>query len=136
MSVSMNKGYDLRTYDADLEVTGSNKVVSVFRKRNLLIINNDLFELNKEGFCRDGEDDHGKYELCIREIKPKLKLSDQLTADSIFVFEKRSYEPQKTDSAYTLLYVSAQENLLVKKERLDKTGKLLWHEQITRIERK
>lgn len=123
-------------YDADLEVTGSNKVVSVFRKRNLLIINNDLFELNKKGFCRDGEDDQGKYQLCIREIKSSLKLSDQLTADSIFVFEKRSYEPQKTDSAYTLLYVSAKENLLVKKERLDKTGKLLWHEQITRIERK
>ncbi|MBI3219627.1 MAG: Na/Pi symporter [Bacteroidetes bacterium] len=123
-------------YDADLEVTGSNKVVSVFRKRNLLIINNDLFELNKQGFCRDGEDEQGKYQLCIREIKSHLKLSDQLIADSIFVFEKRSYELQKTDSAYTLLYVSAKENLLVKKERLDKTGKLLWYEQLTRIERK
>ncbi|MFN8886009.1 MAG: Na/Pi symporter [Cyclobacteriaceae bacterium] len=124
------------SYDADLEVTGSNKVVSVFRKRNLLIINNDLFELNKQGFCRDGEDEQGKYQLCIREIKSSLKLSEQLTADSIFVFEKRSYEPQKTDSAYTLFYVSAKENLLVKKERLDKKGKLLWHEQLIHLERK
>jgi sodium-dependent phosphate cotransporter len=124
------------SYDNDVETKGSNKVVSVFRKRNLLIINNDLFELNKIGFCRDGEDEEGKYQLCIREIKPKLQLSKQLAVDSIFVFERRLYQHEKTDSAFTLLFVSSKENLLVKKERHDKNGNLLWHEQLIRLERK
>ncbi len=124
------------SYDNDVETKGANKVVSVFRKRNLLIINNDLFELNKIGFCRDGEDEEGKYQSCIREIKSKLQLSKQLAADSIFVFERRLYQQEKTDSAYTLLFVSSKENLLVKRERHDKNGNLMWHEQLIRLERK
>jgi sodium-dependent phosphate cotransporter len=40
-----------------------NKILTVYRRNNLLLINNDLFELNRAGFCRDAEDEQGKYKI-------------------------------------------------------------------------
>ena len=122
--------------DNQNEIEGAIKVAAVYRKKNLLIINNELFELNKVGFCRDGEDEGGKFKACILEILPRLQLSQSLSADSVFVFEKQFYQPDKSDSVTTRLFVSAAENLLVKKELLDKHGKLIWQERLIRLERK
>ncbi len=122
--------------DNQNDIEGAIKVAAVYRKKNLLIINNELFELNKVGFCRDGEDEGGKFKTCILEILPQIQLSQSLSADSIFVFEKQFYQPDKFDSVTTRLFVSATENLLVKKEMIDKHGKLIWQERLIRLERK
>jgi solute carrier family 34 (sodium-dependent phosphate cotransporter) len=122
--------------DNEKEMEGSIKVASVYRKKNLLIINNELFELNKAGFCRDGEDEKGKYKTCILEILPRLQINSILSADSIFVFEKQFYEPEKFDSITTRSYISAKENLLVKKEVRDKRGNVIGLEQLIGLKRK
>jgi solute carrier family 34 (sodium-dependent phosphate cotransporter) len=118
------------------EMEGAIRVASVYRKKNLLIINNELFELNKEGFCRDGEDEKGKYKTCILEILPHLQVSPTLSVDSIFVFEKQFYEPEKVDSITMRSYISAKENLLVKKEVRDKRGNVIGLEQLIGLKRK
>jgi sodium-dependent phosphate cotransporter len=118
------------------EIEGAIKVISVYRKNYLLIINNELFELNKIGFCKDGEDEQGKYKACILEILPHLKLSNTLLADSVFVFERQFYEPAKFDSVTTRYYVSATENLLVKKELRDKRGNMMGLEKLVKLQRK
>lgn len=118
------------------EMEGAIRVASVYRKKNLLIINNELFELNKEGFCRDGEDEKGKYKTCILEILPRLQLNSTLFADSIFVFEKQFYEPEKFDSITMRSYISAKENLLVKKEVRDKRGNVIGLEQLIGLKKK
>ena len=120
----------------DQKTEGSLKVISVFRKRNLLIINNELYELNKEGFCKDGEDDKGKFKLCIRQIIPRFELSNDLFADSVFVFEKSFYQSERNDSTSMRIYVSAKENLIVKKEHIDKNGNILSKEQLVLLKRK
>jgi solute carrier family 34 (sodium-dependent phosphate cotransporter) len=122
--------------DNEKEIEGTIRVASVYRKKNLLIINNELFELNKEGFCRDGEDEKGKYKTCILEILPRLQINATLSADSIFVFEKQFYEPEKVDSITTRSYISAMENLLVKKEVRDKHGNVIGLEQLIELKRK
>jgi solute carrier family 34 (sodium-dependent phosphate cotransporter) len=118
------------------EMEGAIKVASVYRKKNLLIINNELFELNKAGFCRDGEDEKGKYKMCIQEILSSLKLSPSLSADSIYVFDKQFYQPEMVDSITTRLFVSAKMNLLVKKEVRDKLGNIIGLEQLVALKRK
>jgi solute carrier family 34 (sodium-dependent phosphate cotransporter) len=122
--------------ESENETAGAIKVISVYRKRNLLIINNELFELSKQGFCRDGQDEKGKYKLCIKEVLPTLALTSELSADSVFVFERQSYEPQNADSVTVLFYVSAIENLLVKKEVIDKRGALISQEKLISLKRK
>ena len=120
----------------DQMLEGASKAVSVYRKKNILIINNELFELNKVGFCSDGEDEKGKFKSCIKEVLPSLRLTETLSVDSIFVFERQFYEPQKVDSVTTLLFISAKENLLVKKVALDKYGNVIRREQLIALKRK
>jgi sodium-dependent phosphate cotransporter len=86
------------------------QMMSVYRRANVLMINNELFELNRPGYCRDGEDASGKYSMCIREVQPRLVLSDEISADSVYVFEKTYL-----DSSRQILHISSVENLLLKK---------------------
>lgn len=122
--------------ESEKEMEGAIRVASIYRKKNLLIINNELFELNKEGFCRDGEDEKGKYKTCILEILPRLQISSTLSVDSIFVFEKQFYEPEKFDSITMRSYISAKENLLIKKEVRDRRGNVIGLEQLIGLKRK
>ena len=112
-----------------------NKIFSVYRRKNLLFINNELYELNKPGFCRDSEDREGKYQLCIRDIIPHLSLNQTLSLDSVYVFEKRWYNPT-LDSSSTWTYVSGFENVLVKKEKRNAAGKILASEALFSLEKK
>ena len=100
------------------------------------MINNELFELNKTGFCRDGEDVNGKFKTCIREILPVLSLSAKLSLDSVYVFERTWYEPARVDSSTMIIYISARQNLLAKKEMINSAGTLSWKEELQFIKEK
>jgi solute carrier family 34 (sodium-dependent phosphate cotransporter) len=123
-------------FASDEEMEGAIQVATVYRRKNVLLINNELFELNKTGFCRDGEEARGKYKMCIAEILSSLKVTESLSIDSIYVFEKQFYEPEKVDSVTTRLYVSAKENLLVKKEEVDRRGNVIGWERLIKLEGK
>jgi sodium-dependent phosphate cotransporter len=107
------------------------QMVSVYRRNNLLMINQEVFELNKPGFCRDGEDDKGKYQMCIERIEPLLVLAPELRFDSVYVFQKRWYA--STDSVTNHIYISARQNLLIKKESRKKDGSIISKEELTRL---
>jgi sodium-dependent phosphate cotransporter len=109
------------------------QIFSVYRRKNLLFINNDLYELNRPGFCRDSEDKDGKYQLCIREVLPHFEINGSLALDSVYVFEKRFYKPT-LDSTTTWIYISGLENVLVRKDQRDKTGKVLASEVLFSIQ--
>lgn len=109
------------------------KIISVYRRKNMLFINNEVFELNKPGFCRDGEDGEGKYQICVREIIPRLVLNPTLSQDSVYVFEKQGYSPS-ADSSTNWSYISAKENLIVRKEKRDKYGNVLAREELSNLE--
>jgi len=108
-------------------------IYSVYRRNNLLIINNELFELNKPGFCRDGQDKNGKFEMCIRDIIPSLIINSEITVDSVYVFEKR-YDTQP--NGLTFSFISSPSNLLVKKEIRDTLGMIISKEELFKIDKK
>ncbi len=108
-------------------------IYSVYRRNNLLIINNELFELNRPGFCRDGEDRNGKFEMCIKEIIPSITINPTLSLDSIFIFEK-VYD-QRINST-TWCYISSPANLLVKKEKRDTLGNVISREELFSVVKK
>jgi sodium-dependent phosphate cotransporter len=98
---------------------GPSQSYSVYRRGNVLILNKELFELNKPGFCRDGEDQRGKFKMCIQQILPHLAINPVLAFDSVFIFEKK-YEPGVPFT--TWCYISSPSSLLVKKETRDTLG--------------
>jgi solute carrier family 34 (sodium-dependent phosphate cotransporter) len=112
------------------------EILSVYRRKNILIINNELFELNKPGFCRDGEDEKGKFQSCILKIIPSLPLTSTLAVDSVYVFEKHWYQPARVDSTISRLYISSTLNLLVKKEKINNLGQVITNDQLIELVRK
>lgn len=109
------------------------QIYSVYRKNNILIINNELFELNKPGFCRDGEDRNGKFKMCIQQVLPDLSLNPNLSFDSVYVFEKK-YDP--SFPLTTWIYISSSSNLLVKKDTRDSAGNRITSEALFSVVRK
>ncbi|HZX74293.1 MAG TPA: Na/Pi symporter [Cyclobacteriaceae bacterium] len=117
-------------YDSRAEVeSGPTQIISVYRTRNLLFFNQELFELNKPGFCHDGEDKEGKHQICITKMIDQLPINPSLLVDSVYVFEKKYYSTA-ADSSSTFSYISASENLVVKKEKRDKNGKVIVLEEL------
>jgi len=112
------------------------QIRTVYRRKNLLLINNELFELNKPGFCKDGEDKNGKFRTCLREILPSLNLSPSLASDSVFVYERIWYQPERVDSSTMVIYISSPQNLLVKKEIVSPQGIVSWKEELILVKEK
>lgn len=116
-------------YNKGGEMTGDpSQIMSVERRRNLLVINNELFELNKAGFCRDGEDADGRYRMCIREVIPRMAVNKMVTADSVFVYEKNY-----ASTAQAIVYISATDNVILKKEKSTPAGGLVETHELLRI---
>lgn len=107
------------------------QMISVYRRNNILFINNELFELNKPGFCRDGEDKAGTYRMCIREILPQLRLAPGIATDSVFVFEK--IYGTKGDSIRLTTYIDSRSNRVLKKETWSTKNRLLASEELVSI---
>jgi len=113
--------------------TEPSQIYSVYRKNNLLIINNELFEMNSPGLCRDGEDRNGKFRMCITQVLPNFDVTSALAFDSVFVFEKK-YEDVSKESVTS--YISAADNLLVKRLRLEAQGRVVLSEELSGIIKK
>lgn len=86
------------------------QLIPVERRKNMLVINNELFEFGKAGSCRDGVDKDGQYRMCVLEILPEYKINDNTTTDSVFVF-KKIY----TDAHTVEVMISASDNMIVSK---------------------
>lgn len=95
------------------EMNEPEKLIAVERRKNMLIINNELFEFNKPGFCKDGQDNNGQYRMCVSSIIPEYKINETLTADSVYVFLK---EYKNADQAEIL--ISASENVIIAKRAI------------------
>jgi sodium-dependent phosphate cotransporter len=108
-------------------------VMEIYRRKKLFLLNNELFELNKPGFCHDGEDQFGKFKICIDKILPSLSLSPELSFDSVFVFEKQWYQPELVDSITQKIYISANQNLLIKKELYNSRDKIVSQDQLIKV---
>jgi hypothetical protein len=112
------------------------QIFTVYRRGNILFINHELYEFNKPGFCRDSEDNDGKVRLCIKEILPTMKLTQELSFDSVYVFEKTQYMPLPKDSTSQVIYISATDNLILKKVKINRRGEVIESEVLSSLQYK
>lgn len=84
------------------------QLIPVERRKNILVINNELFEFNKAGYCRDGEDKDGEYRMCVIQVLPEYKISETTKVDSVYVFKKIYNDEYNVE-----LLISARENLII-----------------------
>lgn len=105
----------------------------VYKKNNVLFINKEMILFNEPGFCWDGENREGKYQLCVDKVLPRYALSEALSFDSVYVYTQRYYN--HPDSALSTVYVSAQYPIVLQSVRTQ-YGKPVETRKITRFERK
>lgn len=108
-------------------------IVPVYRKNNLLFVNNEMYLFNATGFCWDGEAGDKKYRMCIDRILPFLQINPSLKFDSVYVYTQEFYNDP--DSVRTQIYLSRLYPLILKRERSQK-GQLTEVEEITSFTRK
>jgi len=65
-----------------------------------------------------------------------LSLTTALSLDSVYVFERSWYQPERVDSSTMVIYISASQNLLVKKELIGPHGTVTWKEELLQIKEK
>jgi solute carrier family 34 (sodium-dependent phosphate cotransporter) len=82
-------------------------------KNNTLFIGKQMFLFNKPGLCWSGDDEAGKFDLCIDRVIPSIKISDMIF-DSVYVYKMQYKEPY--DSIVHRYYVSAPLKIYLKHE--------------------
>lgn len=120
------------TYYANPEAEPS-MIFPVYRKNNILFINNEMYLFNATGFCWDGESGDKKYRMCIDQILPVLQINSTLRFDSVYVYSQEFYNDP--DSARTQIYLSRLYPLILKREH-SMNGRLTEVEEITAFTKK
>lgn len=108
-------------------------ILPVYRKNNILFINNEIYWFNSPGFCWDGESDNKKYRMCIDSVIPVFEINSTLRFDSVYVYSQEFYNDP--DSARTQIYMSQVYPLVLKRERSIR-GRLTETEEITAFTKK
>lgn len=108
-------------------------IFPIYRKNNILFINNEIYWFNTPGFCWDGESGDKKYRMCIDKVIPIFELNSTLTFDSVYVYSQEFYNDP--DSAHTQIYMSKAYPLILKRERSIR-GRLAETDEITGFTKK
>ncbi|HCR53831.1 MAG TPA: hypothetical protein DIW27_05400 [Cytophagales bacterium] len=109
------------------------QILSVYNRKKMIIIDNELFEFKSPGYCRDNEINDKIYQLCVQEIVPAYE-THSIHFDSVYVFSQTPLNAIGPDSTSALLYISLDKSLLVKKQRFDQKGALIETDELIRLE--
>ncbi len=111
------------------------EIYDIYRDNNVIFMNNNIFLINKPGFCWDDEKKLGKFKMCIEEIRPSMQINDAIAVDSVLIIKKEYYNPAPLDSVYFRYYLSTAEGYLVRTEKYSKTGDIIESEQLIDIQK-
>jgi sodium-dependent phosphate cotransporter len=111
------------------------QVLSVYRKENVLLIDNEIYEFKQPGFCRDNINAGKSHQLCVDRIVPQY--STKMTAyDSVFVFKGFPIQYQQQDSTLMVVFISPKESLVLRREWLNREGTIIELNELVRLDYK
>jgi solute carrier family 34 (sodium-dependent phosphate cotransporter) len=88
--------------DSSMEVPS--KIYPIYFKDNVLFLKGGLIMFNKPGFCWDGENEKGKYSICIESTLNAYEVLPNVSIDSVYVCRMHFYNDPPSKN--TRLYVS------------------------------
>ncbi len=113
--------------------SSSDDIYNIYRSNDVLFINNRLYLIKKEGFCWDDQEGQDKYSMCIEEVLPVWS-NGRFSFDSVYVFKKNYYEPVDADSSWFRYFISIEDKVLVRTEKLTKDQEIGLVEELTDIQ--
>ncbi|MCI0751474.1 MAG: Na/Pi symporter [Flammeovirgaceae bacterium] len=106
-------------------------IFPVYKKNDVLFINNQMRMFAQQGFCWDEDINQKKIKNCVAEILGQLRLSGGLIFDSVFVFKKQSYD--STNTLTEKFYISPLYPVILKQETWKNDSVLIKSEEILRV---
>ncbi|NBP70089.1 MAG: hypothetical protein EBU52_15240 [Cytophagia bacterium] len=87
---------------------------------------------SKQGFCWDGEDQVGKYKVCVDSVLTNYPLSANISLPQLYHFKRTYYNDELRKGSD--LYISPDLPIVIKQVNYDSTG-LLETRKILTIEK-
>ncbi|MCG8391380.1 MAG: Na/Pi symporter, partial [Cytophagales bacterium] len=113
--------------------SGSDDIFNIYRRNDVLFINNKIYLIKQKGFCWDDQEPLGKYSMCVEEILPHWG-NGYFSFDSVYIFRKSYYQPIDPDSSYFRYFISIEDKMLVKTEKLNYQHDIEFIEELTDIQ--
>lgn len=108
---------------SDSVLSAPTKIRPVHFRNNVLFVEQDVYMFTKPGFCWDGEDDRGKYRLCIDSILPTFSVNDHEVVDSVYVYRLTYYSDSTKRTKE--IYLSPLTPLILKEVTNDSSATVL-----------
>jgi sodium-dependent phosphate cotransporter len=93
------------------------EIFPVYKKNNILFVNKEMIPFREKGYCWDGENAEGKYQLCVKDILSIYTTSTDLKFDSVYVYSQQYYN--SPDSVGSTIYVSTLYPVILKTIRTE-----------------
>ncbi|MGK7391484.1 MAG: Na/Pi symporter [Candidatus Cyclobacteriaceae bacterium M2_1C_046] len=106
------------------------EVYNVFKRKNMLSINDEYYFINNEGYCWKAENTRVNKKVCIKEIYFEFKFNDMLIFDSVYLFQKSILNLKTGDSVKINEYIDVNDKLLLVKHKFNKEGEIVSQEQL------
>jgi sodium-dependent phosphate cotransporter len=107
-------------------------IFPVYVKNGTLFVGDQMILFNRPGFCWDGEDEEGKYKVCVEKVLPEMTLS-AMSFDSVYVYKQRYTE--RADSTAHQYYYSATHRILLEHDVLLNGDSAVVREKLVKFER-
>ena len=130
LNVRNNSGEAI-VYENDVADASPNNVYTIYRKKNVLFLNNETYLFVPQSNCWDDNYLGEKYHTCVEQILPELKISNH-TFDSVYVVKRTEL---KNRDNYFRYFISVSEPFVLKKEAWN-SQKLIYSEEILSISTK
>lgn len=114
--ISQNRGAgEWLTYldTADVPNRSPDRIQAVYRRDRFLVIDNETYLFNDPAFCWNGENELGRFRMCIDQIIPQFRLASGQVIDSVSIFTQKFID--QPDSLEYITYLNLEKALLVKR---------------------
>ncbi len=109
-----------------IPVTMEPEKYNVYRDQNIIHIGSQFYLVQREGFCWDNEDNYGdRYRLCIEKLAKDYPYMEGLSTDTCLIMSKKYHDMAAKDSTYQMVYLDVNNQLILKTETYNKSGKLI-----------
>lgn len=105
--------------NSDAGINTPNKIQNIYYRDNVFFANGQVYMFSKQDFCWDGEDQVGKYKVCVDSVISNYTLTTELSLLQLYRFRRTYYdESQKVSD----IYISPEMPIIIKQIDYDSIG--------------
>lgn len=107
-------------FATDSAINSLNKIQNIYYRDNVFFVSDQMYMFSKQGFCWDGEDNLGKFKVCVDSILTDYRLTSDLTLPLLYHFKRIYYYDSLRKSSD--IFISPNLPIIIKQSNYDSSG--------------